>query len=91
MIREAQKLLWKATGLGDGMAPVAAAGGVLFTVGIRDEKEMVLALDGAGRLLWSQTIAAPEREFRGMRFLHQRVPTVDDDQLYVVTPAGGSR
>jgi ankyrin repeat protein/outer membrane protein assembly factor BamB len=81
-------LLWKATGLGDGMSPVSVAGGIIFTVGYRGDHEVVSALDGAGKLVWSQSIGPSGGEVPGMRFLQQRAPTIDDDRLYVVTAPG---
>ena len=37
------KLLWKTTGLGESMAPVSVAGGLIFTLGYREDKEFVTA------------------------------------------------
>ncbi len=54
------KLLWKATGLGEGMAPVSVAGGLLFTVGYRQDSEFVTAIDGAGKIVWSLPISPAE-------------------------------
>src|SRR5947199_7377926 len=46
-------LAWKATGLGDGYATIAIAGGRLFTVGAQREQAAVIAMDANGKKLWT--------------------------------------
>jgi outer membrane protein assembly factor BamB len=81
-------LLWKATGFGEGVSPVSVAGGLIYVLGARDGREILTALDGDGKPVWTQEISTTVREFPIMRFLGQRAPTVDDDRLYATTTAG---
>jgi outer membrane protein assembly factor BamB len=83
-------LAWKATGLGDGVASVAVAGGRVFTLGKLGEHEHVTALDEvSGKKRWAVPIGtAMKGESPLMRWLSQRTPTVDGDQLYAVTARG---
>lgn len=82
------RLLWKATGIGDGVSPVSVAGGLVFVLGVREGTEYVTALDGGGRLVWSQPIGPSAPEFALMRIVSQRAPTVDDDRLYAFKHTG---
>src|SRR5437762_22536 len=47
------KLLWKASGLGEGHSTPSVAAGRIYLMGLRGEDEVVLALDEAtGKTLW---------------------------------------
>jgi outer membrane protein assembly factor BamB/precorrin-6B methylase 2 len=82
-------LAWKASGLGEGVASVAVAGGRVFTLGYRGEDERVTALDEAtGNKLWDVRIGPALKENPLMRWMCQRTPTVDDDRLYAFTARG---
>jgi outer membrane protein assembly factor BamB/protein-L-isoaspartate O-methyltransferase len=80
-------LVWKAEGLGDGVASAAVAGGRIFTVGSRGEDEFAFAFDAAtGKKLWEKKIGGkfpPQMSI--MRWLSQRVPTVDGEHVYFVS------
>jgi outer membrane protein assembly factor BamB len=80
-------LVWKTEGLGDGVASLAVAGGRIFTVGSRGEDEFALAFDaGTGKKLWEMKIGGkfpPQMSI--MRWLSQRVPTVDGERVYFVS------
>jgi outer membrane protein assembly factor BamB len=82
-------LLWKATGLGEGVASVAFAGGRVYTLGYLRAEERVVALDkGNGKEVWATRIGPAVKEQPSMRWLSQRTPTVDGDRLYAVTAGG---
>jgi outer membrane protein assembly factor BamB len=82
-------LVWKAEGLGDGVAAVAVVSGRIFTVGGRGDDEFAFALDAnTGKKLWETKIGAHEPQMSIMRWLSQRVPTVDDTRVYVVSGRG---
>jgi outer membrane protein assembly factor BamB/precorrin-6B methylase 2 len=82
-------LAWKASGLGEGVASVAVAGGRVFTFGYQGEDERVTALDEAtGKKLWDVRIGPAVKENPLMRWMCQRTPTVDDDRLYAFTARG---
>jgi outer membrane protein assembly factor BamB len=83
-------LAWKASGLGEGVASVAVDGGRVFTLGYREDDEVVTALEEAtGKKLWEARIGAAMKENAAMRWLCQRAPTVDGDRLYALTARGG--
>lgn len=82
------RLLWTSTGFGEGVSPVSVAGGLIFLVGSRENREFITALDGDGKTVWTQALAPSVKEYPGMRFLGQRAPTVDDRLLYATTAAG---
>jgi outer membrane protein assembly factor BamB len=82
-------LAWKAAGLGDGVAPVAVAGGRVFSTGYQGDAEYCTALSAKdGKRLWAVQVGPAVREMAIMRWLAQRTPTVDGDRLYVVTASG---
>lgn len=86
---EGPRLLWKATGLGDGVAPVSVVMGRIFTTGNVDEKVICTALsEKEGKRLWSKPIGPAAKEMSIMRWLSQSSPTVDTEFLYVVTANG---
>lgn len=87
--KEGPPLLWKAEGLGEGVASVAVADGRVFTLGYRGEDEFVTAVAAKdGRRLWSTRIGPAIKEAGVMRWLSQRTPTIDDDRLYALTARG---
>ena len=80
-------LAWKATGAGGGYSSFAIANGHLFTMGIRGDREYVIAFDVAsGKEAW----ATPH----GTRFRNDRgdgprgTPTVDGKMLYALGGSG---
>jgi outer membrane protein assembly factor BamB len=79
--------VWTATGAGEGYSSFAAAGGRLFTLGARAEREFVVAYDAAtGKRLWETP--------HGRRFTNDRgdgprsTPTVDGNRLYAFGASG---
>lgn len=85
---EGPRLLWRISGLGDGIPPVTVAGGLIFALGYREGQEFASAFDGDGRLVWTQPIGPASGEVRVMRFLNQRGMTVDGDRVYPFSAAG---
>jgi len=76
-------LVWKATGAGAGYSSFAVAGGRIFTMGLRANREYVIAFDVAtGKEVWATA--------HGGRFQNDRgdgprgTPTVDGDKLYAL-------
>ncbi|MCI0420192.1 MAG: PQQ-like beta-propeller repeat protein [Acidobacteria bacterium] len=75
--------LWKTEGLGNGYSTVSICKGRIYTLGLRGNREFVIALDAAdGRALWVQA--------HGGRFSNDRgdgprgTPTVDGDRVYAL-------
>ncbi len=82
-------LLWKITGLGDGIASVSVADGRIHTTGYRDGGEFVYALNAtSGEKIWATRIGRTVNESALMRWLTQRSPTLDDDRLYILSADG---
>jgi outer membrane protein assembly factor BamB len=81
------QLAWKATGAGQGYSSFAVAGGRLYTLGAREDREHVMAFDVAsGKRVWD----APH----GRRFSNDRgdgprgTPTVDGTRIYAFGASG---
>ncbi len=90
------KLLWKATGLGDGFSTPSIAGGRIYLMGTRGRTELLLALDVKdGKRLWDAEVGS----MAGGRPGPRSTPTVDGDRVYalssdgklVCVPAGGGQ
>ena len=64
------KLLWTATGLGEGYASVAVSGGRIYTTGNLETGQGVVAIDAKdGAILWSKafTESVPQHSYTGSR------------------------
>ena len=83
------KLLWKVTGLGEGLAGPAIVGDRLYTMSNADDKEWVLALDVSqdGKRVWASAIG-PIRHKGGVYPGPHATPTVDGTRLYAMGIAG---
>lgn len=80
------KVLWKVPG-GDGYSSLAVAGGKVFTLVMRGEDELVLALDAAtGKELWKTRIAPAFKEEQGNG--PRSTPAVDGKRVYVQSANG---
>jgi outer membrane protein assembly factor BamB len=80
-------LAWRVGGAGEGYSSFAVAGGRIFTLGARGDREYVVAFDAAsGKRLWEVA--------HGSRFQNDRgdgprsTPTVDGARLYVFGASG---
>lgn len=76
-------LAWKTSGLGGGFASVAIADGKAYTMGQRDGKEYVIALDVVDeghRQAWATPIGQGDN--------NSGTPTVDGDRVYAIGPFG---
>ncbi|MCS6777122.1 MAG: PQQ-binding-like beta-propeller repeat protein [Chloroherpetonaceae bacterium] len=84
------KLLWKATGLGEGYATPSVAKGRIYGMGLRGDKEVVWALDAAnGKEVWHTPIA-DKITLEGAQggYGPRSTPTVDGDRLYALGVGG---
>jgi outer membrane protein assembly factor BamB len=84
---EGPPLAWTASNLGRGFSSVSIAGGRIFTMGDRQDRQFVIALDLAtGKQLWSTPIgdAWEPSGYAGPRC----TPTVDGAYVYVLGPHG---
>ncbi len=85
--QEGPPLLWTCTNAGVGYSGPAIVGERLFTLGARDGKEYVYALDTqTGKEVWSQVIGPMFDNDRGGG--PRSTPTVDGDLLYVIGAQG---
>src|SRR5262245_524205 len=82
------KLVWKATGIGEGFSSVSLAGGKVFTMGSKDGKSYIHAIDAAkgGKPIWSTPIGKGGREVRNAGT--RGTPTYSDGRLYGVSAYG---
>src|SRR5262249_17717520 len=87
--KEGPALVWTFEKAGIGLAGPAIVGGKLYTMGMRDGMEDVLALDGMGAELWAAKIA-PGYDFKGNSFSAGPLgtPSVDGDSVYAVGSQG---
>ncbi|HKZ81797.1 MAG TPA: PQQ-binding-like beta-propeller repeat protein [Pyrinomonadaceae bacterium] len=76
-------LVWKASGAGRGYSSMAISNGRLFTMGLRGDREFVIALDVAtGKEVWAVAHGGAYRDSRGDG--PRGTPTVDGDKLYAL-------
>lgn len=76
-------LVWKATGAGRGYSTMSIANGRLFTMGLRGDREYVIAFDIAtGKEAWATPHGTPFRNDRGDG--PRGTPTVDGATLYAL-------
>jgi outer membrane protein assembly factor BamB len=80
-------LVWKATGAGGGYSSLAISKGRLFTMGLRGDREYVVAFDVAtGKEAWATPFGSAFRNDRGDG--PRGTPTVDGDTLYALGGSG---
>ena len=78
---EGPPLVWKTTGAGVGYSSLAIAGGRIYTMGVRGEREYVIAFDaGTGKEIWATATGDRYKDNRGDG--PRGTPTVDGDRLY---------
>jgi len=76
-------LAWKATGAGRGYSSFSVANGKLYTLGLRGEREFVIAFDVAtGKEAWATAHGSAFRNDRGDG--PRGTPTVDGDRIYAL-------
>lgn len=76
-------LAWKTTGAGGGYSSFAISDGRLFTMGLRGDREFVIAFDVAtGKQVWATPHGGAFRNDRGDG--PRGTPTVDGDRLYAL-------
>jgi len=82
------RLLWQVDDLGGGYSTPSVADGRIFSMGFRDDDEVVWALDEATRKeLWSARVARANRGI-GYGDGPRCTPTVDGDRLYALGVSG---
>jgi outer membrane protein assembly factor BamB len=78
------KVLWRAS-VGAGYSAVSVAGGRLYTLGSRDEKDVVSCLDaGTGKMQWEHSYACDAGDYAGPR----ATPALDGGSVYTFSRAG---
>jgi outer membrane protein assembly factor BamB len=84
---EGPPLVWKASGAGGGYSSFSVANGKLYTMGLRGEREYVVAFDVAtGKEAWSTPHGSAFRNDRGDG--PRGTPTVDGDRVYALGGSG---
>ena len=80
---EGPPLVWKATGAGGGYSSLSIANGKLYTMGLRGNREFVIAFDVAtGKEAWSTANGSAFRNDRGDG--PRGTPTIDGDRVYAL-------
>ena len=76
-------LVWKATGAGNGYSSFSIVDGKLYTMGLRGDREYVIAFDVAtGKEAWATAHGSAFRNDRGNG--PRGTPTVDGDRVYAL-------
>ena len=76
-------LVWKATGAGTGYSSLAITGGRIYTMGVRGDREYVIAFDtNTGKEVWAAANGERYRDSRGDG--PRGTPTVEGDRLYAL-------
>ncbi|HUS11507.1 MAG TPA: PQQ-binding-like beta-propeller repeat protein [Pyrinomonadaceae bacterium] len=76
-------LAWKVTGAGAGYSSIAIANGRIFTMGLRGDREYVIAFDvPTGKQLWATAHGGAYRDSRGDG--PRGTPTVDGENVYAL-------
>ena len=76
-------LVWKASGAGRGYSSFSIANGRLYTMGLRGDREFVIAFDLTnGKEVWATPHAGAFRNDRGDG--PRGTPTIDGDRLYAL-------
>jgi outer membrane protein assembly factor BamB len=80
---EGPPLVWKASGAGRGYSSLAVVQGRLYTMGLRGEREHIIAFDVAtGKEVWATAHGSAFRNDRGDG--PRGTPTVDGERLYAL-------
>jgi outer membrane protein assembly factor BamB len=80
---EGPPLAWKTTGAGRGYSSLAITGGRIFTMGLRGDREFVVAFDVAtGKEAWATAHGTAYRDSRGDG--PRGTPTVEGERLYAL-------
>lgn len=80
---EGPPLVWKATGAGRGYSSFSISNGKLYTLGLRGDREFVVAFDVAtGKEAWATPHGSAFRNDRGDG--PRGTPTVDGDRVYAL-------
>jgi len=84
---EGPPLVWKATGAGNGYSCFAIANGKLYTMGLRGEREFVVAFDiTTGKEAWATATGTAFKEEHGNG--PRGTPTVDGDRVFALGANG---
>lgn len=84
---EGPPLAWKATGAGGGYSSFSISNGKLYTMGLRGDREFVIAFDVAtGKEVWATAHGTAFRNDRGDG--PRGTPTIDGDRVYALGGSG---
>ena len=84
---EGPPLVWKASGAGSGYSSFSVANGRLYTMGLRGEREYVIAFAvDTGKEAWATPHGSAFRNDRGDG--PRGTPTVDGDRVYALSGSG---
>jgi outer membrane protein assembly factor BamB len=85
--KDGPPLVWKTTGAGRGYSTLAVSKGRIYTMGLRGDKEFIVAFDVAtGKEVWAVQNGSAFRNDRGDG--PRGTPTIDGDRLYALGGSG---
>ena len=80
---EGPPLVWKTTGAGTGYSSLSVTGGRIYTMGVREGREYIVAFDSStGKQLWATPHGGAFRNDRGDG--PRGTPTVDGNRVYAL-------
>jgi outer membrane protein assembly factor BamB len=86
--KDGPRMIWRATGLGEGYSSLAIAAGRVFTQGQRNARQYVMAFNAAtGAPVWEAAIGSAFSESQGNG--PRGTPTVDGTRVYALAADGG--
>jgi outer membrane protein assembly factor BamB len=85
------KLLWTASGLGEGYSGVTTSDGIVYSAGVKDKTHYVFAFDRNGKQLWEAPAGKlwePSRAFARAYMGSKATPTVSGGIVYYFSDVG---
>lgn len=83
--REGPRMLWQIESLPKGNSSVSIAHGMIFTTGIKDDKDILIAMDMKGGIIWETPYG---RAWTDSYSESRCTPTIDGDLIYVSSGYG---
>jgi len=79
------EMLWSVQNLPKGNSSVAAGTSMLYTTGLQDDAEVLVAIDYQGKIIWQVPFGKP---WEGSFSESRATPTIENDRVYVSSGGG---